>query len=645
MFKIQNIDVEPVCVPIPGTQTEDHSVVYRNKHVFVENGGSFIETFRSQPDSRTLPEILKLSSVKYADEPCVGEREVLGKEEWGNYKFLTFKEFYEQAINFGKGLLELGLEKGDRVGIYSNNSIYWVTIAFGCASVGIVFVPVYDSLGPTAADYIIQHSGAKFLFCSKFKFENAKQLFNEKNGLTHLVTMFDEKVEVDTAKEVLSMKDIIELGKKSEKGSQFPEPEDTAVIMYTSGSTGTPKGCMLTERNIIAGAAGFSCLGLGVQPGETFLSFLPLAHIYELVCEIICFAQGAAIAYARGPIKYYLDDITTCHPTMITAVPRILNRIYDVMQDKVNKLPSLVQKIIRAIIHSKAVNAMQNRPYSLLNEILLSKFHDALGGRLRLIVNGGAPVQPEVFEFLCAAITPNIIQGYGLTETSAGVAVQQIPATNGFTCGPCGLSCEICMRPVPNTDYDAFGEFPCGELLVRGPIVFKGYYKQDELTKESILPGGWFATGDIVRLTKDYELQIIDRAKYLVKLCQGEYVSITTLSELYGQAKGVTCIFIYANPLYQYLAAVVFPTHEMIKKWQEAGFTDIENSEECKKEMLEQLNEIHEMRKLRGFEKIKNIIIDTKEPTVENGLLTPSLKPQLAKMKKIYEERLIELIK
>ena len=645
MGQIQSVDVEPVCVPIPGSETEEHSVIFRNKHVFVENGGEYIATFRSQPDAKTMIEILRGSSIKFANEPVYGQRPKLGEEKWGDFKFLTFKEFYDQALAFGRGMLELGFKKGDKVGIYASNCTYWQTIAYGCASVGLIFVPVYDSLGPTAAEYIIEHCEAKALFTSDFKFENSKLLCQKENSLTHLVTLFDEKPEFETDKKYLTMKEIIELGRNSALESNFASPDDTALIMYTSGSTGTPKGCVLTHSNIIAGAAGFSCLGIGVQPGECYFSFLPLAHIYALVCEIICVNQGAAIAHGRGPIKYLMEDIQLLRPTMMTVVPRILNTIYNVMQEKIKQQKPFVQKLINAAIKHKAVNAMHNKPYSLLADMLLGKFREALGGRIRIIVNGGAPVQPEVFEFICAAITPNILQGYGLTETAAGVAVQQVPATNGLTVGPPGLSCEVCMRPVPDRDYDIHAEYPCGELLVRGPIVFKGYYKQDDLTKESLLPGGWFATGDIVKLTEEHDLQIIDRAKFLVKLCQGEYVSITTLSELYSQAEGIGCIYIYANPMYQYLSAVVFPTQKIKDKWAAAGINDIENSEVCKKEILENLAKVHEQRKMRGFERIKYLIIDQQEPTVENGLLTPSMKPQFAKMKKLYEDRLLELYK
>ena len=645
MGQLQSVDVEPVCVPIPDSETEDHSVIFRNKHVFVENGGQFISTFRSQPDAKTIIQLLKGSSIKFANEPAYGERPKIGEEKWDNFKFITFKQFYDQAIAFGKGLLELGFKKGDKVGIYSANCTYWQTVAYGCASVGIIFVPVYDSLGPTAAEYIIKHCEAKALFTSEYKFENAKILCQSDNSLTHLITFFDEKPQFETDKKYMTMKEIIELGRNSSLESAFADPEDTALIMYTSGSTGVPKGCVLTHANIVAGAAGFSCLGVGVQPGECYFSFLPLAHIYALVCEIICVCQGAAIAHGRGPTKYLIEDIQLLRPTMMTVVPRILNTLYGVMQQKIKEQNPIVQKLIHAAIKHKASNAMKNKPYSLIADMLLNKFREALGGRLRIIVNGGAPVQPEVFEFICAAITPNILQGYGLTETSAGVAVQQVPATNGLTVGPPGLSCEVCMRPVPNTEYNVHDEYPCGELLVRGPIVFKGYYKQDELTKESILPGGWFATGDIVKLTKELDLQIIDRAKFLVKLCQGEYVSITTLSELYSQAEGVACIYIYANPMYQYLSAVVFPTEKAKAKWKEQGIEDIEKSDVVKKEMLQNLAEVHDQRKMRGFERIKYLIIDQQEPTVENGLLTPSMKPQFAKMKKLYEERLLELYK
>lgn len=646
MFKVHHLDVEPICVPIEGTEEEGLSKIYINNHIIHENGGEFIATFRSAPDARTMYQIIKTSTVKHADLPSVGEREQLDGDKATDYKYITYSQFLAQIEAFGRGLLELGLKPGDKVGIYSSNCIYWTTTLFACSYTGMTVVPIYDSLGPGAAEYILNHAEVKALVCSEYKSKTAVELLSKAEHLKCLITMAKTVPAGETEKvKFHTCQDVINLGKESKIQTTPSTPDGVAVIMYTSGSTGTPKGCVLLESNVCSGAGGFAMLGVSATTTDTYLSFLPLAHIYALVCELIVLNQGSKIGYARGPIKYIMDDIQTLRPTMMTAVPRILNRVYDAMQAKINEKPKFVQKLLRAAISLKAhCLAKDARPSLILDNFLLNNFRNALGGRIRLIVNGGAPIMKNVFEFICSAITPNIIQGYGLTETSAGVAVQEAPATDPTTVGQCGLSCQVRFRKVEGTDYDAKGEFPTGELLVKGPIVFQGYYKQPELTKE-VLQDGWFATGDVCTLTHEKQIKIIDRAKQLVKLCQGEYISLTNLSEQYGRATKITFIFVYANSQYDRPVALVIPKREIIEKYISKGVkeADIPKNAEIQAELIENLSEQYKANGMRGFEKIDRILIDTVEPSVDNGLLTPSLKPQFNSIKKKYEAQLLEL--
>ena len=647
MFEVLHQDIEPVCVPLEGsTEEEGLSKIYINKHVLEEGGGQFITTMRTAPDAVTLYQLLRASATKWPEQECVGERVVLPDGKAGPYKFITYQQFFTQVQNFAKGLLELGLKPGDKIGIYSSNCIWWTTILFAASYTGLTIVPVYDSLGPGAAEYILDHAEVKVLFVSKFKCPTAQSLLDATQYLTHFVLMADEDPEGSNSRiKFTNCKAILEMGEKSNAVTEPSTPDHVAVIMYTSGSTGTPKGCLLTESNIIAGAGGFEGLGVSATRTDTYISFLPLAHIYAMVVEIIVFAQGCRIAYARGPANLFVEDINAIHPTIVVAVPRVLNKVYDSMMAKIKEKPVFVQKLLQAAIKLKSSQVWANRPPSLLlDNLLLNNFRNALGGRLRLIVNGGAPIMKNVFEFLSATITPNILQGYGLTETSAGVAVQEAPAVDPTTVGPCGFSCQVRFRAVEGTDYDAKGEFPRGELLVKGPIVFKGYYKREDLTNE-VLKDGWFATGDVCELTKNRELKIIDRAKQLVKLSQGEYISLTNLSEQYGRTPGVSFIFVYANSQHDSPVALVIPDHNLIKKWNAEGIAteEIPKSQKVKDELLAALNETNKELKMRGFERLKNIYIDTEEPSVDNGLLTPSMKPQFNSIKKKYEAHLIAL--
>jgi long-chain acyl-CoA synthetase len=348
----------------------------------------------------------------------------------------------------GRGLLELGLERGDKVGIYSTNSQYWVMAAFGAWSVGLVAVPVYDSLGKDAARYIVEHSDAKVVFCSLPKYTLLLDFIDDLSAVEHLIVMSDQPPSSRPARvPVTSCQEILSRGESSAQENKFQEADDLAFIMYTSGSTGPPKGCLLTAENVIAGAAALATVNASASTTDTHLSFLPLAHIYAAAVEIVMYAQGARVGFARGGVPQLVDDIAALQPTFFIAVPRILNKLHDGMKAKIAQRPAWMQTILNWAMKAKISAYRQNKPHSLLLDALLFKdFRAALGGRLRATISGGAPVQQEVFEFLCATVSPNIIQGYGLTEVSCGLAVQELPATDARTVGACSPGVEIKLR-------------------------------------------------------------------------------------------------------------------------------------------------------------------------------------------------------
>ncbi|OHS97611.1 putative AMP-binding enzyme protein [Tritrichomonas foetus] len=642
MGHVQSVDVESVIVPIRHSENPEESMIYINNHVIKENGGVLMSTFFGQPNAETPLALLKGSATKWPEADCLGEREKLPDGSVGEYKYISYKATYERVIQFGKGLLTLGVKKGDKIGIYAHNSIWWQTIAFGAYSIGAIVVPVYDSLGPDASEYIVNHADISILFVSGFKYKNALALLPKIPNVSKLIIMQEEEPEEKPESiDFRTIQQVYEAGANTDLTAELPDPNDLALIMYTSGSTGTPKGCMLSHLNIVAGSAGLSCVNMSCSPVETYLSFLPLAHIYAQAVELEVLAHGGRVGYARGPVSMLIDDIQHLQPTIMTAVPRILNRVADKMKSQIEELPSILQKVLKIAMAEKVRCMKENRGQSLiLDGLLFNKFRASLGGKLRLIVSGGAPIMPEVFEFLCATVTPNILQGCGLTELSSACFVQELPVADPDTVGLCCPTVELKLRPVKDMpQYDPNGEEPTGELLARGANMFKGYYKQPELTNEAIVDG-WFATGDVGKVTKGMQVKIIDRVKQLVKLSQGEYISLTTLTETYSLASAVLFIYVHADSKHSEPIAIVWPTHELQEKWRAAGINDIINSDVAKKEIVDSLRVEHEKRKLRGFEKINHIIIKLEEPTVENGLLTPSQKAQLTKIKNKYIDEL-----
>jgi long-chain acyl-CoA synthetase len=557
---------------------------------------------------------------------------------------MSYNDFYERSLAMGRGLLSLGLQRGDRVGIYSSNSRYWVMVAFGSWSVGLIVVPVYDSLGRDAAQYIVHHSESKVVCCSALKYSQTCEMLPQSPTVKTLILMKDDPPDnVPDGVTVLTCAQVLWAGASRDYPNKFSTPDDLAFIMYTSGSTGTPKGCELTCETIVAGASSLATVNASCSPTDTHFSFLPLAHIYAVAVELVMYAQGARVGFARGAVNQVVEDVAALQPTFFIAVPRLLTRIYEGMQAKIGQLPTWKRLLVHWAMGQKIKCYRQNKPHSLLLDAILFKdFRAAMGGRMRAIISGGAPVLQDIFEFLCATISPNIIQGYGLTEVACGLAVQELPATNAKTVGPCLPACEIKLRPVPGTDYDPRAAVePTGELLCRGPVVFKGYYKRDDLTQEAFVDG-WFATGDVCMITRDNQIQIIDRAKQLVKLSQGEYIAMTALNDGYAEADIADFVYVYADPRYDRPIAVVFPKKKKLDEWSQSGL-DLQTNPVIHQEIQDSLDRIFHKRKFRGFERITEFLIDPIEPTVENGLITPSMKPQYSALRKKYEAELLKL--
>ena len=647
MGHVQSEVCRPESIALDEPTNPRESRIYRSVHCFRENGGRLISRIRLQPESKTAIELLQGTAIHYPDVETAGERYTLPDGTVTPYQYTTYKQYFSDMISFGKSLLDLGLQPGDRLGLYAHNSRMFQIASYGAYSVGMTIVPVYDSLGPNAAVYVATHSEIKALFTNGYKYENAAKIVNQVDAIKLFIFSEDEdKIppNVECRLKPLLAKELIEKGRNSQQKSHFPKPKDTAMIMYTSGTTGDPKGCVISHKNFISGASGFQNANLSGTPDDLYLSFLPLAHIMAQSVELLFMAQGIRVAYARGPVKYILEDVALLQPTVVAFVPRVYNRIYEAMNNKVNQLPPLLQKLIRWNIHHKFECMKQNKPHSLLLDILFKDFRAALGGRLRFIISGGAPIMPEVFEFIAGAVTPNTVQGYGNTEGTGGVSVQELPCDDPELIPP-SHSVDIKLIPVPgNPDYDPTDPVrPTGELLIRGPLVFQGYFKQPELT-EKAFQNEWFRTGDVVQLING-KMKFIDRVKSIVKLSQGEYISLTYLTEMYSMAKDVSFVYIYASPEHDSPVAAVVPSSSKIKEWEDQGIKDIVNNPQCKEYLINNLHEQFVLRKMRGFEKIDKILIDLEEPTTENGLLTPSMKPNSKNVRARWDQKLISLYK
>ena len=395
--------------------------------------------------------------------------------------------------------------------------------------------------------------------------------------------VIDKEDDEETAKNlemlgfiIYRWEDIVQIGK--EKGSNIelkkPDPEDISIINYTSGTTGLPKGVKVSHNSIVVNTDVIEVIGLYPTPNDVYLSYLPYAHIMETLIITVVFNHGVQVGIYNGNAAKLQEDFELLHPTAICAVPRIFQRIYDGINSKLKNGPSLIKKIFdKAIkIKMKDYNETGILKNILLDNIIFRKIRNSFGGRLRFMLVGSAPVDPEILNFLRCSLSCEIVEGYGQTEDIAGVLLTRTidPITQHLG-GP-GFSCELKLRDVPELGYtsktiDDKGRLrPSGELMVRGPILFKGYFRDIEKTKETIDEEGWMHSGDIATIIPEHgnALRIVDRVKNIFKLQQGEYISPEKIENILTGSTYVNQIFIYGDSLQNYLIAFIYPTKSEI---------------------------------------------------------------------------------
>jgi long-chain acyl-CoA synthetase len=412
-----------------------------------------------------------------------------------------------------------------------------------------------------------------------------------------------------------------------------PKPDDMCCIMYTSGTTGTPKGVMATHRNYVSGIAGARNLlvqaGIGFSGDDCMLSFLPLAHSFGRILEEFALSVGGHIGYWRGNVKLLMDDVAALRPTLFIAVPRILERVEDGVRGKLRKAGAVSRALFNAAFAYKLSLLKLGLPFGVagagVDQVVFGKVKQALGGRVRFIVSGGAPLAPHVEDFCNVCMAP-LMQGYGLTETTAASFIMLPTPKMAYTLGPPLSATEFRLESVPELKYDASGPTPKGEICIRGPMLFAGYYKDPERTKADMDEDGFFHTGDIGTVNEQGCLKIIDRKKNIFKLAQGEYIAVEFLEQQYSSSDAVEQIWVYGSPHESVLVAVVVPKKAFTDKYPDL------DSKEAKQAMLAELSATQKAKKLKGFEAIKGVHLFGEHFTIENDLMTPSMKlkrPQL----------------
>jgi len=588
---------------------------------------------------RTTHDVWEVARERFAKEKCLGARAIRSDGSPGAYEFETFEDVARAREMLSGAFEGFGIKAGAKVGLYSINCPEWVALESAMTRSSVVSVPLYDTLGPDAVKFICNHAELVAVACSIATLPMMLECLPE-CGTVKLIIAYGGRGAGSTPRSLprvasvrlVSYEECLELGAKNPVPPTPPAPNSLATICYTSGTTGEPKGVMLTHRNLISNAAAYA-YDLDISPADCHISYLPLAHIYERVTMLVVLFNGASVGFFRGDVLGLLDDIAALQPTIFCSVPRLLNRIYDKVNAGVREGSVVKQKLFAwAYASKKRALERGEKPNAVFEKLVFSKLRAKLGGRVRYMSTGSAPISPEVMEFLRICFGGVVFEGYGMTESACVISKTD---ASDFSTGHVGAPvpcCEIKLVDVNEMRYTCKDQpYPRGEVCVRGPSVFEGYYKSKAQTDEVLDADGWLHTGDIGLWLPGGRLKIIDRKKNIFKLAQGEYVAPEKIENIYARNKFVAQSFVYGDSLQAFLVAVVVPDEEVLMPWcQERGlkgnFKEMCANQVVKQHLLKSMIHTGEEGGLKGFEQIRAIHVVSELFSVENGLLTPTFK-------------------
>ncbi|KAJ2699802.1 medium-chain fatty acid-CoA ligase faa2 [Coemansia sp. IMI 203386] len=585
----------------------------------------------------------------------------------GPYKWYTFKQVKEIATSIGSGFSKLGVQQKSCFGIFSPNRIEWVFVEHASYIYDHISVPMYDTLGVEAIKHMAEETEMTLIAVSPEKLPILAGIWPQL-PLVKTVVVFGEVSDESAAAvpegcRIITLDETIALGNH---GSLAPLPEtpagprDPCTICYTSGTTGMPKGvvlshmCFLSTTNAVSQRIGHGFIPT-LDNSDIHLSILPLAHCLERCVQALLTGHGTRIGFNQGDIRKLLEDINELKPTVLVGVPRIFNRIHDQVWSQVKVKGGLASTLFNYAYGVKKDNLAHNtNQHWLWDRVVFKNVRQKFGGQLRLIISGSAPISGDVLDFLRIAFSAVVLEGYGLTETTGpcGVTVPgDMRAGNvGCTLGTCFYK----LASVPDMDYTVDDKpHPRGEIFVKGNNVFTEYFKRPDLTAETIDSDGWISTGDIGLFDERGNLVIIDRKKNMFKLSQGEYVTPERIEIIYTDSPLVDQAFVHGDSLQSELVAVIVPNEEFLRK-ELAGQPDLKDlstlslSELCANKdvisfMLKVVNKWGRRSDLKGFEIPKNIYLESNPFSIENDILTPTLKIKRPAAKKTYQDILNKL--
>jgi long-chain acyl-CoA synthetase len=571
--------------------------------------------------TRTMNEVKRLFDLPdYQLRNFPKEAMFVSKLE-GSWTPITTEAFVDKALQLSKGLVGLGVSQGDCIGLVSSNRLEWNLMDIAIQQVGATVVPIYPNI--SSADYVYIFNDANL----KYAFVGDASLYQKISAKKDQIPCLIELFTFDEVEGARNYWDIVELGAsvdnyKVKELKANVRNEDLATIIYTSGTTGNPKGVMLSHNNILSNVFACSVI-IPADSHSRVLTFLPTCHIYERMLHYLYMYVGASIYYAES-MDTIGENIREVKPHVFTAVPRLLEKVFDRIMAKGDELRGIKRKLFFWSVgvaekYEIRGNSLWYRiKLGIARKLVFSKWQEALGGEVKAIASGSAALQPRLARiFLAAGI--NVLEGYGLSETSPVISVNCLK--RGICIGTVGpLIGNVKVKIAED-----------GEILVKGPNVMMGYYNLPDKTAEVIDSQGWFHTGDIGEFVDGFFLKITDRKKEIFKTSGGKYIVPQAMENKFKESRFIEQMMVIGEGQ-KYPAALIVPGFHFVREWSLRKGRDLSalSNEELirQPEVIERIQqEVDKMNELYGsWEKIKKFCLLSKEWSVESGELTPTLK-------------------
>jgi len=631
----------------------------------------------------SMERLWNFSSKKFGSKSCLGTREVMGETEekqpsgkvftklqLGEYSWLSYSEVNTKADELGKGLRELGVQPGEKIVLYANTCADWMVSAVAAFKHSLAVVTIYTNLGEEGVEHGISQTDAPVVIVSQELIQRLQSVLPKCSSVKNVIIIPSHNPSptpsATTTVTFHKISDIISLGVSSSIPSSPPDPTDTAIIMYTSGSTGVPKGVVLTHSNLVQ--ALFSIIPTAgdavktVQPRDRYIAILPLAHVLELLAENLMLVLGIPIGYSST--KTFTDtgtavakgskgDATVLQPSIVCVVPLVLDSIYKGIKQNVANRGPFFNQLVELCYRYRLKWVRLGHDTPIMNRIIFTKFKAIVGGNLRVLLSGGAPLAPDAHDFCRTCLGLTLLQGYGLTETAATAC---IPDGSDLSTGRVGAPLQEVDIRLVNWDEGGYTvtdqQGPRGEIVIGGGHVAKEYYEMPEKTEEEFFNDNgkrWFKTGDIGQMMSDGTIKIIDRKKDLVKLQGGEYVSLGNVESLLKIHPAVENMCLYGDSSKTHTVALVIPAQAYLDTLAtKLGKSSMDREDLCRdvdvlSDILGVLARHGAMQKLQKFEIPKAIFLVSEPWTPESGLITAAMKLKRKSLETAFAKEIVEM--